>query len=149
MESTEIESEKKLARELFNTCWDLIEKPDRTPEEDQEMIRFAHESRRHWGVVGTAKEWSIGEWQCSRVNALVGNGAAALRHAQESARLCADFLRPHFMHASSCEALAFAHYVLGNFELAKEFKAKALDELVGVPEEDAGHIRDQIAELPF
>jgi len=149
VESTEIESEKKLARELFNACWDLIENPNRTLEEDQEMIRLAQESRRHWGVVGTAREWSIGEWQCSRVNALVGNGEVALRHAQESARLCANLPRPHFMHASSCEALAFAHYVLGNLELAKEFKAQALKELDGLSEEDASHIRSQIEELPF
>ena len=149
MESTEIESEKKLAREFFNACWDLIENPNRTPEEDQEMIRLAQESRRHWGVVGTAREWSIGEWQCSRVNALVGNGEVALRHAQESARLCADLPRPHFMHASSCEALAFAYYVFGDTTKAQEFKTMALMELAGVPDEDAARIRDQIAELPF
>jgi hypothetical protein len=138
-----------LAKQLFNQCWDLIEKADRSAEEDLAMLHLAQTSRWHWGNVGTAKEWAIGEWQCARVYSILGQGDAALRHASMCMELTSNLPTPHFMHASAAEGLALAHYVAGNLAEANRYKSQAIAALEGVGEEDAKHIRDQINELPF
>ena len=43
---------KQFGIDLFNATWDLMDKPVRTIEEDDEMIHGAHASRYHWGKVG-------------------------------------------------------------------------------------------------
>ena len=53
------------------------------------------------------------------------------------------------MKASAKEALALAFFSLGQLEDARSFKEQALQELVGIDEADASHIRTQIEELPF
>ena len=144
-----LEEEKQLAIKLFNDCWSLIDQPSRTDAENAEMLHLAHTSRWHWGNVGGAAEKSIGEWQCSRVNSLLGNGPAALLHAKQSREFIEEIPAPHFMYASSTEALAFANFVLGNLDEAKALKQEALANLEGLDAEDAAHIRKQIEELPF
>lgn len=145
----DIENERSLAKSLYNSCWDLIEKANRTIKEDAEMLHAAHASRWHWGNVGGDQERAIGEWQCSRVNSILGNGKAALLHATLSAQLVDNFPSTHFMKASAAEALAYAHFVLGDLQMADEFKNRATKLLEGVNEKDAAHIRKQISELPF
>ncbi len=145
----EIEEERKLASKLFNDCWNLIEKSTRTSLEDGEMLHLANTSRWHWGNVGGDPEKSMGEWQCSRVNSLLGNGPAALLHAELSRYWCANLPASNFTHASATEALAYANYVMGRTEEALRLKNEAMSLLKGVEFDDAEHIRTQIEELPF
>ena len=49
---TDLDDHRQLAVDLFNHVWTLIETPDRTPMQDDEMIHAAHASRYHWGEVG-------------------------------------------------------------------------------------------------
>lgn len=58
----DVEAEMALASKLFNDCWDVIERADRTNLENAEMLHLAHSSRWHWGNVGGEKEKAIGEW---------------------------------------------------------------------------------------
>ncbi len=100
--------ERKLAAHLFNETWLLIEKPDRTAEEDAAMIHCAHASRYHWDVVGDASNKAIGEWQISRVYSILGFGDPAVYHAKLSMELCETYsLRP-FMKGCAHEAMARA-----------------------------------------
>ena len=46
------------------------------------MIHAAHASRYHWGEVGDDVNLARGEWQCSRVYAVLGRGEPALWHAR-------------------------------------------------------------------
>jgi len=41
-----------LARRLHGRAWDLLEKPERTIEENDELIHVAHASLYHWLQVG-------------------------------------------------------------------------------------------------
>ena len=68
----DVEVETRLAASLFNGVWALMEKSDRTPDDDLLMIHMAHASCYHWGRVGTAVNFVRGEWQCSRVYATLG-----------------------------------------------------------------------------
>ena len=75
------EQRRQLAVDLFNHVWTLIELPERTPEQDDEMIHAAHASRSHWGEVGTKANLARGEWQVSRVYTVLGRSEPALYHA--------------------------------------------------------------------
>ena len=62
--------------------WTLLEKTDRTPAQDDEMLHAAHASRYHWGEIGDPVNLARGEWQCSRVYAILGRAEPALWHAR-------------------------------------------------------------------
>lgn len=104
---------KKLAIQYFNETWNLIDKTDRNREDDLLMIHMAHASRYHWGEVGTPLHFLRGEWQVSRVYALVGLGESALYHAQHCLDMCLANNIGDFDLAFAHEALARAHMVLG------------------------------------
>ena len=40
--------ERRLGVELYNSSWTLMEKPDRTPEEDDRLVHHVHASMYHW-----------------------------------------------------------------------------------------------------
>jgi hypothetical protein len=117
------EEQRKLAIRLYNTSWDLIEKPDRGPDEDDELLHRAHASRYLWGGVGTAANRSRGEWLCSRVYTVLGRPEPALHHA----RRCLELVEanPADMEewdlAAAYEAVARAHSVAGDLEEARRY----------------------------
>ncbi len=84
-------SRRALASGLFNHVWTLLENPDRTKAQDDEMVHAAHASRYHWGEVGEPENLAIGDWQCSRVYATLGRGAPAVHHA----RRCLEITEEH------------------------------------------------------
>jgi hypothetical protein len=100
----------------FNQAWELMDKPERTTEEDEMMIRLSLASHWHW----TQREdyaktnESIAYWQTSRIYAMLEQGENARHYAQ----LCmaaseADDVEP-FTLGYAFEALARAESVLGN-----------------------------------
>ena len=64
------------AAECFNQAWDLINKSERTPEEDEQMIRLSLASHWHWTQRAdcTQENVSIAYWQTSRVYTVLGPG---------------------------------------------------------------------------
>jgi hypothetical protein len=85
--------ERRLAVGLFNHVWDLLGKPDRSVSDDFEMIHAAHASRYHWGAVGEPVHWARGEWQCSRVYAVLGRFEPALLHAERCLELATAYAK--------------------------------------------------------
>lgn len=120
------ELHKRFAVELFNQTWDLLDKPDRTPEQDDTMIHAAHASRYHWGQAGSTVEWERGEWQLSRVYAVLNRPEAALYHA----RRCLDLCQAHEIRdldlAFAYEALARAYAIAGDGEKSGEYIERAM-----------------------
>lgn len=106
---------RKLAVDCFNAAWDLLEKKDRTEDDNFKMIHTAHASRFHWGEIGTPLELQRGEWQISRVYSVLELGESALHHAQCCYDTCIEKEIGDFDMAFACEALARAHHVLGNY----------------------------------
>ena len=121
------ELERKLAAHLFNETWRLIEKPERTPEEDVLMIHSAHASRYHWQSVGDSSNKAIGEWQISRVYSLLNLHNPALYHAS----LCLDICETHslspFSKGFAHEAMARA--LSSNDKASAKFHHQAASEL--------------------
>ncbi len=105
---------RKLAVDCFNATWDLLDKKDRTEDDNFRMIHTAHASRFHWGETGTSLELQRGEWQISRVYSVLGLGESALHHAQYCHDICKEKGIGDFDMAFACEALARAHHALDN-----------------------------------
>lgn len=127
---------KEEAVKCFNAAWDLIDKSDRSHEDDVNMVHFAHASRYHWGQIGTALEFTRGEWQISRVYSILGMGESALFHAKEALRLCLDNGIADFDLAFAYEAMARAHSVLGNHSDRSAFMEKAKEAARAIAEDD-------------
>ncbi len=124
---TETECHKRFAIDYFNKTWDLLDKPEHTPEEGLLMIHRAHTSRCHWGEVGTPLEFARGEWQVSRVYAVLGRGEAALIHALECLRLCEANGYGDFDIAFAHESVARAYAALGDKGNFQTYYANAIE----------------------
>jgi DNA-binding transcriptional MerR regulator len=118
-------TERQLAADLFNHVWTLLEAPQRTPDEDDEMLHAAHASRHHWGVVGQPVNRARGEWQCSRVYAVLHRAEPALWHANRCDALCEEHGIGDFDIAFAWEAVARAESVKGDYRAATEALSKA------------------------
>ena len=53
----------------YNKAWELIEKTDRTPEEDEQLIRLSMASHWHWTQRKDCSptNTSVAYWQTSRI----------------------------------------------------------------------------------
>src|SRR5256886_13518735 len=116
----DFEWNRKMAAHLFNSTWVLLEKKARSKEESDTMIHMAHASRYHWVVVGGPKELAIGEWQISRVYAVLGRPEPALYHAQRALEICEANKIGDFPLAYAYEALARAFAIAGKSRRSEE-----------------------------
>jgi hypothetical protein len=105
---------RKFAAGCFNGTWDLLDKKDRAPQEDFDMIHMSHASRYHWGQIGTPLEFARGDWQLSRVYAVLGMGDTARTYAQNSLDHCLANGIGDFDLAFAYEALARACCINGD-----------------------------------
>jgi len=102
---------RKVGAALFNRTWELLDRPRRSREEDEEMIHSAHASRYHWGRVGRPVNFSIAEWQLARVYAVLGRAEPARFHARRALEVAQRAHLGRFYVAYAYEALARAEAV--------------------------------------
>ncbi|MEK6237561.1 MAG: tetratricopeptide repeat protein, partial [Planctomycetales bacterium] len=116
---------KHFAASCFNRAWELIEKLDRTPDEEEEMIRLSHASHWHWTQVKghTPSNLSIGYWQLARVYALAGEAENARRYGRRSLEVSRD--EGPFCLGYARESLARAEVLAGNASAAEEHLQEA------------------------
>jgi hypothetical protein len=142
------DDERRLAATLFNHTWDLLEKPERTATDNDEMIHSAHASRYHWGVVGTPTNLARGEWQCSRVYAVLGRSEPALHHAQRCLTLAIENDLSAFDVGAAHEAMARAYRVGGRPDKVAEHLELADAQMAKVTEaEDRKILGDDLDAL--
>ena len=120
--SEDIKWHEKFAKDSFNKTWDLLDKNDRTTEENNEMVHAAHTSRYHWGILvandeGTYVNLQRGEWQISHVYVILERMEPALYHA----KLCLDLTKEH---------------KIGDFDLAFAYEAIARASALAEKKED-------------
>jgi DNA-binding transcriptional MerR regulator len=145
MEQSMPETDPKLSQEenrrvgiaLFNATWTLIEKENRSRDEDDAMLHMAHASRHHWAASGTdAAHLARGEWQCSRVYAILGRPEPSLHHARRVLDLCRENSIGDWDLAFAYEALARGHAVAGDAEQARAYTEQALVAAEDIAEDD-------------
>lgn len=142
---------RQMAKDLYNDTWTLLEKADRTPAEDDEMIHSAHASRYHWGEPGVGEPVNLarGEWQCSRVYAVLGRAEPALWHARRCLEINEANGNADWDIASAYEAMARAYLTAGDLAEVAKWKAKATAALDGIADaDDRGPIEGDLATLP-
>jgi hypothetical protein len=141
---------RALAVGLFNYTWTLLENPDRTPEQDDEMLNAAHASRYHWGEIGEPVNLSRGEWQVARVYCVLGRAEPALYHARRCVELNeANDAREDWELGSAYEAMARACAVAGDAAARDAWKARAAAELPKIKDaEDRQILERDLATLP-
>jgi hypothetical protein len=118
---TEKEMHRKFAISCFNSTWTLLDKTERTKAEDFEMIHMAHASRYHWGQIGTPLNFARGDWQISRVYAVLGFGVMAFKYAKSCLDLCEKNDIGDFDLAFAYEALARACAVSGDIAKTESY----------------------------
>jgi hypothetical protein len=122
--------------DCFNKVWEFIDKTNRTPDEDEEMIRLTQASIWHWTQRDDCKSsnLSMGYWQASRVLSISGRGAEARYYAE----LCLQQSRDAtpFLLGYAYEALARAEKVAGNASLIAKYKAEAVRHAENVEDSD-------------
>ena len=136
---------------LFNHVWTLLEKPDRSAGEDDEMIHAAHASRFHWSRAEGVEPANLarGEWQLSRVYAVLGRAEPAMWHARRSLAIVEDHAIGDFDLAAAYEAIARASAVADDREAAASWKARAVQALDAIVDaEDREPIEQDLATLP-
>jgi len=137
-EALDRDTHRRLGIDLFNKTWTLMEKEERTPHDDDEMLHCAHASAYHWLQVGTDANRARGEWQCSRVHAIleqpegaIYHGARCLAIVQESPEAMEEFDLP-----AAYEALARAHAVAGLSDEASRYLELGKTEAAKIADED-------------
>lgn len=142
------DDQRKVAAELFNRVWELMEKPARSRDENDEMLHAAHASRYHWGVVGKPEHRGRGEWQISRVYTVLKRGEPAIMHAQRCLDICEEHGLADWDLAYAYEALARAYRIAGNSSEAAKFKklARAAGDSI-VEAEDLEHFDEDFETL--
>lgn len=144
-----IDRERQVAMDLFNLTWTYLDMGQRSSEQDEAMIQCAEASQWHWRHVGAATQWAIGEWQCSRVHAVLGNGDTALAHAQRCLAICDTERVEDFVPASAHEALARAYAVMGDMDAAREERNRSYRIAVDLDDEERDVIEHDLGTLPI
>jgi len=141
---------------LFNAVWEMLDAPERTPAEDDQMVHAAHASRWHWsqaGELGGDQQRAVGEWQCSRVYSILGRGEPAVHHARASLAICEATGLGDWVVAAAYEALARASAVAGEAGEARTWLARARAATAAIAEPEDREVIDSdltaVAALPI
>ncbi|HKZ44354.1 MAG TPA: hypothetical protein VJZ78_04880 [Anaerolineales bacterium] len=126
---SEAEAERFFAVKFHGMTWDMLDKPDRSMDDSEKMIDYAHSSLAHWRKAGREINLQRGYWLLSRVYSVLHMAEPALKYAKQCRQVTSDFpdQMEDFDLAFSYEALARAYAASGNkdefqknFDLAEE-----------------------------
>jgi hypothetical protein len=91
--------QRRIAARANNKAWELSEKLNRTPAEDQEMLHAAHAAMHLWSIVGNESNKAHAEQLLAHVYALLGDATLAAKYLQVPSA---------FFASGQCEAWEFA-----------------------------------------
>ena len=140
---------RKLGVKTYNRCWELLEQPDRSSDDDRTLLTLAFTSRYHWSFVAGEKETIIGNWMVSRAAAAVGEGHLSLSYA----RLAYEAARApgveDWLVASSAEGVARAHAASGDLASRDEWSERAATLVAAIGDRESRElIASQLASVP-
>lgn len=84
----ENETQLKFANSMLMSVWKMLDKKDRTEDENDEMINAAHSALYFFMKFGKAKDIATANWQVSRVYIVLKRPEPALYHAKKCLELC-------------------------------------------------------------
>src|SRR6478752_7437850 len=125
---------RRLGVDLYNATWQLLDRDDRSPADDDAMLGRAYASLHHWSQVPQVRAANLGRghWLVSRVHAVLGLPDAAAHHAARYVAI-----------ASEGDVDDWDH------EAADDFEARAREALTAVADaEDREVVEADLATLP-
>lgn len=131
----ESEFHRKTPKQCFNKTWDYLEKENRTPDDDRQMLILSHASRYHWGMIGDAESLAVGEWQISRVYADLKQAEFSLLFAKSSLELVIKNNLTQLL-PSAYEGIARAYAIARQPQLVRDYIVKARKELDSIRDEE-------------
>src|SRR5512135_1832603 len=85
------EAHSYFAKSSNARVWELLQKPERLPSENDEMLHAAHACAYHWRFAGTPLHQQRAEWLISHVHVVLDHATEALRHAER----CFELTQAH------------------------------------------------------
>jgi hypothetical protein len=140
---------RKLGVTTFNRCWTLLELPERTRDEDGELLTLAFTSKYHWSFVAGLKETIISNWMIARAAAAIGEGHLALTFARiaEAAAQGPDV--EDWLVASTAEGVARAYAASGDLASRDEWFEKSEELTASIKDRESRElIASQLASVP-
>jgi hypothetical protein len=133
---TESEAQLFFAKRFNGKTWELLDKKERTQEENELLVDYAHASLAHWRAAGTGVHLQRGVWMLARVNLVLGNTQLATQYAQRCLELTEQHkeLLADFDFAFAYECVARAQALAGN--RAEALKYRELAEKAGAAIQD-------------
>lgn len=130
---------KYFSTECFNRAWDLMDKTQRTVEENEQMVQLGMASIWHWNQRGdcTPQNLSIGYWQLSRIYAMLNQVDSARYYAQLSLQNSQKEGVSPFYQGYAYEALARAEALAGQRKKRDDYLKKARQIAEGLQRPDA------------
>jgi hypothetical protein len=146
---TEALDHRAVAVETYNRCWDLLEKEQRSTEDDVDLLTCAFASRHHWRIVGGAPQAITADWMISRAAAEIGNADLAVDFARRAFDGVQVGTHPAWLRASVFEGLGRAHAAAGDPTLRDQYVSLAWLVLEQEPDpENRAVIEDQLRSVP-
>jgi hypothetical protein len=140
---------RQLGVDLFNGTWTLMDKADRTPDEDALMIHTAHASAYHWLQAGGPENAVRSHWQCSRMYTVLGRSEPAIYHARLALDLCERNDIGDWDLAFAYEALARAYAIASDSAESAAWLAKARAASADITDdEDRDMLLSDLATIP-
>ncbi|HEY5890111.1 MAG TPA: hypothetical protein VIW94_05375 [Acidimicrobiia bacterium] len=131
---------RTFAPRAFNYTWNLLDQDELTREQEEDMIASALAQRFHWYQVGSMRNHAIGDWQVSRVFAVLGYADLARRFGERSLALAIDNDLGPFVTGFAHEAIARAAADvddLATFEEHLSLARNSLDQVEDAEEREA------------
>jgi hypothetical protein len=144
------DEDRRLAIGYFNAAWELIDLPNRSADQDRDMLTLAFASRQHWmDAEGSPENLAVADWQIGHAASKAGLADVALTFARSAVAVAESNDLPTWLKASTHEGLARAHAAAGE---ADGFRyevdlTRALLEKVADPE-DRTLVESQLASIP-
>jgi len=144
------ELHRRFAVDANNETWELLEQPERSNHDIDELLGRAYAAAYHWRRAArrSPENDARASWLVSRVHAVLGHGELALHHADQCAAAVSAAGLEDFDLAYAHEARARALACLGRDEEA----AGELEAARAVPvadEEDRSIVESDLAAAPW
>jgi hypothetical protein len=121
--SSDRQLHETLAKQINGEIWSLLDKPDRSEEDDERLVLAAHASYYHWLHAGTSVHRQRGEWMLAHVHTVLGRESAARHHARRCLAFTEAFAgeMKDFDVAYAYEAMARAAALAEDVDTARRY----------------------------
>jgi uncharacterized protein YndB with AHSA1/START domain len=125
------------AVEANNSTWELLDRPDRSAAEDDDLLYRAYAAAYHWARAAGSGPANAARasWLISRAHVVLGHGDLALHHARRCEAHCRAADLADFDLADAHEATARALACLGHLDEARAARAAAAEVPIADPQD--------------